>query len=119
MSPAGTPPADRRRNFDPSARLHRQFDELIEFTQLLVQRSPQRRAEFWSKTDAFSPERWKQSTRPHRDYIWQEVIGRVAAAYLPLNVRTRLIYDEPRYRGYEVVLDVWPGVIAYGILLVP
>ena len=119
MSPAGTPPADRRRNFDPSARLHRQFDELIEFTQLLVRRSPQRRAEFWSKTDASSPERWKQSTAPQRDYIWQEVIGRVAAAYLPLNVRTRLIYDEPRYRGYEVVLDVWPGVIAYGILLVP
>jgi hypothetical protein len=119
MSPAGTPPEDRRRNFDPSARLHRQFDELVEFTQLLVQRSPQRRAEFWSKADASSPERWKQSTGPLRDYIWQEVIGRVAAAYLPQNVRTRLIYNEPRYRGYEVVLDVWPGVFAYGILLVP
>ena len=119
MSPAGRPPIDRRRNFDPSVRLHGQFDELVKFTQLLVQRSPQRRAEFWSKADASSPERWRQSTRPQRDYIWQEVIGRVAAVYLPPNVRTRLIYDEPRYRGYEVVLDVWPGVIAYGILLVP
>jgi len=119
MRPAGAPQADRRRNFDPSARLHRQFNELVEFTQLMVQRSPQRRAEFWSKADASSPERWKQSTRPLRDYIWQEVIGRVATAYLPLSVRTRLIYDEPRYRGYEVVLDIWPGVFAYGILLVP
>jgi dienelactone hydrolase len=119
MGPAGTPPADRRRDFDPSARMHRQFDELVEFTQLLVQRSPQRRAEFWSTADASSPERWKDSTRPQRDYIWQEVIGRVAAAYLPPNVRTRLIYDEPKYRGYEVLLDVWPGVFAYGILLVP
>jgi dienelactone hydrolase len=119
LSPAGTPPEDRRRNFDPSARLHGQFDELVEFTQLLVQRSPQRRAEFWSKGDASSPERWKDSTAPQRDYIWQEVIGRVAAGYVPHNPRTRLIYDEPKYRGYEVLLDVWPGVFAYGILLVP
>jgi hypothetical protein len=31
----------------------------------------------------------------------------------------RQIYDEPKFRGYEVILDVWPGVFAYGILLVP
>jgi len=54
ISPAGTQPGDRRRNFDPSARLHGQFDELVAFTQLLVQRSPLRRAEFWSKADASS-----------------------------------------------------------------
>jgi hypothetical protein len=38
---------------------------------------------------------------------------------VPANPRTRQIYDEPKYRGYEVMLDVWPGVFAYGILLVP
>jgi hypothetical protein len=38
---------------------------------------------------------------------------------MALNPRTRLVYDEPRYRGYEVVLDVYPEVFAYGILLVP
>ena len=38
---------------------------------------------------------------------------------LPANPRTRLIYDEPKFRGYEVVLDVWSDVFAYGILLVP
>ena len=119
ISSAGTGPRDLRRNFDPSVRMHRQFDELVAFTQLLVQRSPERRAEFWSQADASSPERWQQSTSPQRDYLWQELIGRVSAAYIPPHVRTRLIYDEPRYRGYEVVLDVWPGVIAYGILLVP
>jgi cephalosporin-C deacetylase-like acetyl esterase len=27
--------------------------------------------------------------------------------------------DAPRFRGYEVVLDVWPDVFAYGILLLP
>jgi len=29
------------------------------------------------------------------------------------------VYDEPKFRGYEVALDVWPEVFAYGILLVP
>ncbi|MEO8656951.1 MAG: dienelactone hydrolase family protein [Bryobacteraceae bacterium] len=119
LSPEGRPPQDQRHNFDPTVRLHRQFDELVAFTQLLVQRSPQRRAEFWAKADTSSPAQWKASTRPQRDYIWQEVIGRVPDPYVQPNVRTRLIYDEPKYRGYEVVLDVWRGVIAYGILLVP
>src|SRR5437016_814918 len=82
-------------------------------------RSPVRRAEFWSKADASSPQRWKDTTRYHRDYIWSEVIGRLPAPSLSANPRTRLIYDRPKFRAYEVMLDVWPGVFAYGILLVP
>jgi cephalosporin-C deacetylase-like acetyl esterase len=38
---------------------------------------------------------------------------------MPLNVRTRKIYDRPKWVGYEVVLDVWPDVFAWGYLLVP
>ena len=45
----------------------------------------------------------------YRDYIWDEVIGRLPDPALPANPRTRLIYDEPKFRGYEVMLDVWPG----------
>ena len=116
--PSG-PPSDRRANFDPALRLRRQFDDLVSYTQLLVRRSPKRRAEFWSKADTSSPERWNETTRFHRDYIWEEVIGRLPAPTSPANPRTRLIYDEPKFRGYEVMLDVWPDVFAYGILLVP
>ncbi len=65
------------------------------------------------------PSAGKESTRFHRDYIWDEVIGRMPAPSNAANPRTRLIYDEPKFRGYEVVLDVWPGVIAYGILNIP
>jgi cephalosporin-C deacetylase-like acetyl esterase len=36
-----------------------------------------------------------------------------------LNPRTRRIYDEPKFTGYEVTLDVWRDVFAHGILLVP
>jgi hypothetical protein len=38
---------------------------------------------------------------------------------MPSNPRTRLVYDEPNYLGYEVILDVWPDVFAYGVLLIP
>jgi hypothetical protein len=104
---------------DPVERLHRQFDQLISYTKQLTDRSVARRVEFWSKADSSSPERWNQSTRSYRDYIWDEVIGRMTPPSLPANPRSRLIYDEPKFRGYEVVLDVWPDVFAYGILLVP
>jgi dienelactone hydrolase len=108
-----------RRPVDPSGRQHRQFAQLVSYTQRLIQTSVARRVEFWSKADSSSPERWNQTTRFYRDYIWDEVIGRLPSPSLPANPRTRLIYDEPRFRGYEVVLDVWPDVFAYGILLVP
>ncbi len=104
---------------DLQGRRRRQFDELVAFTQKLVDRSPQRRAEFWAKADASSPERWKASTGPMRDHIWEEMIGRLPDPTMPANPRTRQIYDEPKFKGYEVMLDVWPGVFAYGILLVP
>lgn len=104
---------------DPSVRLHRQLDQLVNYTQVLIRQSPAKRVAFWAKADASSPKRWKVTTRPYRDYIWDEVIGRLPSPDVPANARTRLVYDEPKYRGYEVMLDVWPDVFAYGILLVP
>lgn len=111
--------SDKRANYDPSTRLRRQFDELVGYTQTLVRQSPRKRAEFWAKADSSTPERWRESTRFYRDYLWDEVIGRMPPPSLPGNPRARLVYDQPKFRGYEVVLDVWPDVFAYGILLVP
>jgi len=119
IRPAGNPPRDARPNYDPEPRLRRQFDQLVGFTQALIRKAPDRRAAFWSKADSSSLERWKETTRFYRDFIWQEVIGRLPSPSLPPNPRTRLVYDQPKFKGYEVVLDVWPDVFAYGILLVP
>ena len=116
---SGDEPMGQRSNFDPSERLHGQFNELVDYTQKLLRHSPERRVEFWAKADASSPERWRQSTQFYRDYIWEEVIGKLPAPSLPANPHSRQIYDEPKFRGYEVTFDVWPGVFAYGILLVP
>src|SRR5262249_25556892 len=48
-----------------------------------------------------------------------EVLGKFEGPTLPLNPRTRRIYDTPMFVGYEVVLDVFADVFAWGILLVP
>ena len=47
------------------------------------------------------------------------MIGRFDQKLLDPNPRTRKVYDEPEFTGYEVMLDVLPDVFAYGILLVP
>src|SRR5205085_1113232 len=100
-------------------RMRRQFDQLVAHTQALVRRSDSNRAAFWSRADSSSADRWRETTKPIRDHIWSEVIGRLPDPNVQADPRSRLIYDEPKFRGYEVMLDVWPGVFAYGILLVP
>jgi dienelactone hydrolase len=119
LEPVREAPRDARQNFDPESRMRSQFDQMVGFTQALIRKSPDRRKEFWAKADASSPERWKETTKFYRDYLWEEVIGRLPSPSLPANPRTRLVYDAPKFQGYEVVLDVWPDVFAYGILLVP
>jgi hypothetical protein len=119
VRPHANPPGDSRKNYDPNPRLHRQFDQMVGFTQALIRKAPERRKDFWKKADASSPARWKESTKFYRDNIWEEMLGRLPSPTLPANPRTRLIYDTPKFRGYEVVLDVWPDVFDYGILLLP
>lgn len=119
LQPLGKTPVDARSHYDPEPLLHSQFDQLVGFTQALIRKSPDRRKEFWAKADSSSLERWRQSTKFYRDNLWDEVIGRLPSPSLPANPRTRLVYDAPKFKGYEVVLDVWPEVIAYGVLLVP
>lgn len=118
-APMGQPPTNLWKDYDATARMKRQFDTWVEHTQRLVRQSPARRQEFWNRLDTSSATRWKETSDFYRNYIWDEVIGRMPDPSVPTNARSRLIFDEPKYRGYEVTLDVWPDVFAYGILLVP
>ena len=106
--------------FDAEARQKRQFMQLVNLTQrFLREAASQRQRFFWEKTDTSSLERWEETCADAKTYFWDEVIGKCPPPDVPANPRTRLIYDEPRWKGYEVVLDVWKGVYAYGILLLP
>ncbi len=110
---------DKRKDFDPAARHKRQFDQLVGHVQKLWRESDATRKEFWKKADASSPEAWEKSCDWYRDYFHTEVIGKLPDPTIPLNPRTRQIYDEKTWTGYEVVLDVYDDVFAYGILLLP
>jgi cephalosporin-C deacetylase-like acetyl esterase len=102
-----------------SARMHRQFDQMVEYTQTLIRNSPLRRREFWGKADSSSIERWQTTTDPYRKYFHEEIIGKLPDPTEPMIARTRRVYDNAQFTGYEVVLPVWQDVFASGILLVP
>ena len=119
LAPSGILPQEGCTEFSPETRLHRQFHQLVAFTQDALRQAASRRQALWSKADRSSIEQWQETCQYYRDYLWDEVIGRCPTPSVPTNPRTRLAYDEPGFKGYEVVLDVWEDTFAYGILLVP
>jgi hypothetical protein len=119
LAASGPPPERTHAGFDGAERLRRQVSQLVEYNQGLMRDSEFTRRAYWSKADRKNVDGWQRTTGWYRDQLWQEVIGPLPPLTLPPNVRSRQIYDQPAYRGYEVVLDVFPDVIAHGILLVP
>jgi dienelactone hydrolase len=112
--------SDARTSFDAGQREKRQFDQLVNHTQANLVRSERVRDErFWKKTAKLSAAEWEMKKEPFLQQFWEEVIGKLPSPDAAMNPRSRLVLDEPNWRGYEVVLDVWPDVFAWGILLVP
>ena len=104
---------------DAAARHKRQFDQLVAYTQKLWRDSDATRKAYWSKADASSPAAWEKSCDAYRDYFHTEVIGKLPEPTMPLNPRTRQVYDKETWTGYEVMLDCYEDVFATGILLLP
>ncbi|MGE3315933.1 MAG: alpha/beta hydrolase family protein [Planctomycetaceae bacterium] len=104
---------------DPNERQRRQVAELVDFTQRLLNRSARVRDDFWKKADRTSVDAWTKSAEFYRNYVWEEMIGKLPEPTMPLNPRTRKVIDDPAYTAYEVMLDVYPDVVAGGILLLP
>src|SRR5204862_1003410 len=59
------------------------------------------------------------SAKPFQTNLWEEVIGKFPDASLPANPRSRKILENPKWIGYDVTLDVFPDVFAWGVLLLP
>ncbi|HKQ39502.1 MAG TPA: dienelactone hydrolase family protein [Verrucomicrobiae bacterium] len=98
----------------PRSRQEQQVRELQEFTQHAMRESEKVRDEFfWNRI------RKSASMESFRKTFWEDVIGRFADPSMPANARARKIYDKPKWTGYEVMLDVYPDVFAWGYLLVP
>lgn len=119
LAAEGSVPERLWADFGQPARHARQLHELDRHSQVLLAESPYTRQKFMSNLDTTSPEKFRQSADKYRDFFYREVIGRFDDPLLPANPRSRVKYDKPRWTGYEVLLDVFPDVIAYGVLLLP
>ncbi|MSR49154.1 MAG: hypothetical protein CK551_08480 [Planctomycetaceae bacterium] len=113
------PPVNMYFNPEAEERQQRQFNELISFIQKSWRKSDKVRQTLISKHDSSTVEKWEKSSEPLREYFSEEVIGKLPAATLKPNPRSRIIYENKDFTGYEVALDIHENVFAYGILLVP
>ena len=100
-------------------RQRRQLDELQRHVQDLMRLSPKARDKAWAKGDRSSLEKWEETSAPLRDWVYDELIGRLPDPTMPMNAKSRLVLDEPEYLGYEITLDCYRDVVAGGILLLP
>ena len=128
-------PADARRFFSSDERQKRQVKGLEKQVQSLIRGSETVRQQFflykvmpeladetWSmrlRHATFPAAKFIEGAKPYRQYFREEILGTFDESMLPPNPRTRRVYDNPKWTGYEVVLDVWPEVFAWGILLLP
>lgn len=121
LGDAGGAPTHLGKDFDPRPRQVRLQNEINRNTQEVLAESSYVRAGFMKELydAAKSPEKYAEALKKYRDIFANEVIGRFDEKLLAANPRTRKAYEADKWTGYEVVLDVFPDVIAYGILLLP
>jgi dienelactone hydrolase len=128
-------PADSRKSFDAGERQKRQVLALESHVQALVRGSERIREQFYLykvapeladdtwynglRRPTLSPAKFIEGSKWYRRYFHEEVLGKFDEPLLSPNARTRKIYDREKWTGYEVVLDVFPDLIAWGVLLLP
>ncbi len=103
----------------PNLRQNRMFNNLLAITQTLMRQAQKARGEYWKGADMSSAEKFAESAKAYREKFWTDVTGKLPPATLPPNVRSRQIYDTEKFTGWEVMLNVYPDVFAFGTLLLP
>jgi dienelactone hydrolase len=131
-------PVDQRKSFDPASRQQRQVEELVNHVQRLLAHADRTRDRFVLNNTTLirtlaprgerfrmfrvkeqSAEVFEKEVAPLRQILYDDVIGRIDEPFLPIHARSRKTYDNPKWTGYDVVMDVFPGVFFWGVLLVP
>jgi hypothetical protein len=128
-------PKDNRKAFNAKERQVRQVKELEDHVQWLMRDSDYERNNFflyklmpefekrgWSTKPhhpSHSPDRFIEASKAYRKMFHEEIIGRFEEPMLPADAHTRKLYDNDKWTGYEVQLDVYPNLKAAGIILIP
>lgn len=101
------------------SRRHASLGQIDRYQQRLLDQVHLERERHWKELDTSSLERFRATIEPYRNEFRDDIIGHWGMPKSAPSPRTRLVYDREKWRGYEVVLDVFDDVIAYGVLLVP
>lgn len=115
-----SPPNPDGKGIDSQDRQRRQIQEMVDFTQHQAIRTERgRNDQFWKEVSKLKADQWKEQRIPFRDSFWSGLIGRLPDPQKAINPRSRQIYDEAKWVGYDVVLEVQTNVFAWGILCIP
>lgn len=128
-------PSEQRRGFDPDQRHRRTASQLEQHVQGLVRASEHVRDRFFlysalpelakqgwtteASRPVHSPDKFIAAARDFRQRFAQDGMGQFDENYLPARPRTRKIIETDQWTAYDVVLDVWPELFAWGVLVVP
>jgi len=128
-------PVDLRRGFEPAQRHHQTVRQLEQHVQSLVRASEQIRDRFflYAAIPELAELRWStQKTHPvhpappfadaargFRERFHTDGMGRFDEPLQSPHPRTRKIAETDHWTAYDVVLDVWPEIFAWGVLVVP
>ena len=119
LVPTSDTPVPLVADLEIETRQRRQLHELDHHNQWLLRESSYVREEFMKDLQTESLPAYRDSVQSYRRIFRDDVIGHFEQALLPARPRSRQVYNEATWTGYEVTLDVWPDVIAYGLLLWP
>ncbi len=101
-------------------RQERQIRELENYTQgLLVRCEEERNKEFWKPLPLQDLSSYDKATVPQRERFWNEVIGRFPDPDVAMKPQSRLVKKTDKVSIYEVKLEVWEEVFAWGWLCLP
>ncbi len=100
-------------------RRRRQLQELDRHNQDVLRESPFVRRKFLSRLDTSTVSAYEASSERYRTIFREEIIGEYKRPLLPPNAKSRLLKTTAHWTAWEIWLDVFPDVGAYGILLLP
>ncbi|MBI2425375.1 MAG: dienelactone hydrolase family protein [Candidatus Hydrogenedentes bacterium] len=104
---------------DPNARMQRQVQQAVDYTQALLEGAATRRADYWKEADMTSLETFAPAQAVYRQRFHEEAIGALPPATEAVLAFTAPAFETETVVGYHVKLPVYDTVFAYGLLLVP
>lgn len=93
------------------------FESWFQYLQNLIAASSQNLKSYWQLDSTPAADRPQKAQRLRAELA--HLVGVIPIDKVPMNARTALVAETDKFLAYDVLLDVVPGVEAYGQLLVP